>query len=163
MKQTQTRGAPPSPGTSGTSGLCRRPLRGAPHPDSRRPPPPKLWGNTLMELFLSHKVCLICYGKHTTSQWPCPTRWDPCPAWRRRLAQAWGALSLHLLTQCGEEVGRREGGGINSDPQVTVINCYWGERQITVHLVLCRQQAEAASVPGSGNCKTSPLLSICGD
>ena len=79
------------------------------------------------------------------------------------LAQARGALSLHLLTQCGEEVGRREGGGINSDPQVTVINCYWGERQITVHLVLRRQQAEAASVPGSGNCKTPPLLSICGD
>ena len=63
----------------------------------------------------------------------------------------------------GEEVGRREGGGINSDPQVTVINCYWGERQITVHLVLRRQQAEAASVPGSGNCKTPPLLSICGN
>ena len=105
------------PDVRGSCRFRRRPLRGTtPSNLTPDPLPPELWGNTILELFLSHKVCLICYGSHRKlvsgyaqpAGDPCPGMPGPQPTEEVIPAQAQGALCL--LTQCRREAGRREGG-----------------------------------------------------
>lgn len=96
------------------------PADSATDPSEEPPPPTRLrtprplsvggggGGNTILELFLSRRVCLIGFGSPRMLSVAVPSLLG-IPE-QAGLAQAWGALSLRLRTQCRGDVGRREGG-----------------------------------------------------